>query len=151
MRRAVVAVAVLLALVGCSGQALPPVAQPSFTLTPATSPESLTASASAAEPSTPARSAVTITGKGIQKSKPFALQGDYTVTWNATPDSSVGCYHGASLERVDGTFLNETLVNELLNSKASASGETNLYGLDAARYYIQANSGCTWSFTFSPA
>lgn len=93
----------------------------------------------------------TLTGSGISKTAPFDLQGDYTVTWQATPDSQYGCYMGASLERADGQFIDELLVNEILNSSAPKSGSTRLYGLDAARYYVDANSGCKWSFTFTPA
>jgi hypothetical protein len=29
------------------------------------------------------------------------------------------------------------------------SGTTFVYGLDAARYFVNANSGCDWSFTFT--
>lgn len=96
------------------------------------------------------RETVTVKGKGIGKSKPFKLAGAYLVQWIATPSSSVGCYHGASLKRVDGTFLFETLVNELLNSKKPAEGETNLYDLDEADYFVDASSGCSWTFTFVP-
>lgn len=97
------------------------------------------------------RSAQTITGSGISKSQPFELEGDYNVTWTATPDSDVGCYHGANLQRADGSSIFEVLANELLNSKAPKTGSTRLYGLDRGRYYVDASSGCAWSFTFSPA
>jgi hypothetical protein len=99
----------------------------------------------------PARSPVTVTGSGIEKSKPFALSGNYSVAWTATPDSDTGCYHGADLERADGEFMIETLVNEILDSKAPKSGTTQLYNLDATNYYVDANSGCSWSFTFTPS
>ena len=93
---------------------------------------------------------VTITGSGISKSKPFALAGDYEVTWTAQADSSGGCYHGASLQRADGEFTFETLVNELISDAKPHSGTTNLYNLDATQYYVDASSGCSWSFTFTP-
>lgn len=101
-------------------------------------------------PNAPARSAQTITGSGISKSAPFTLSGDYEVRWTATPTSDSGCYHGASLERADGEFMNETLANEILDNRTPQSGATRLYGMDDARYYVDASSGCKWSFTFSP-
>jgi hypothetical protein len=98
-----------------------------------------------------ARSPVTVSGSGIEKSKPFTLSGTYSVTWKATPDSDVGCYHGADLERADGSPTFESLVNEILDSKAPKSGTTQVYNLDSASYYVDANSGCSWTFTFTPS
>lgn len=97
------------------------------------------------------RTPVTVNGSGISKSKAFRLSGNYSVSWKATPDTDVGCYHGADLERADGEFTFEPLVNEILDGKASKSGTTQLYNLNAAEYYVDANSGCSWSFTFTPA
>lgn len=96
------------------------------------------------------REVVTVKGNGISQSKPFHLGGSYAVGWVATPKSSYGCYHGAYLKRADGTFLFETLGNEMLNSGKAAKGETNLFGLDDADYYIDASSGCKWVYTFTP-
>jgi hypothetical protein len=96
------------------------------------------------------RETVSVEGKGISNSKSFRLNGTYLVQWVATPDSAVGCYHGASLDRVDGTSMFETLANELLDSKAPVSGETFVYNLDDADYYVGVSSGCSWSFTFVP-
>jgi hypothetical protein len=98
-----------------------------------------------------ARAPVSVTGSRTAKSKAFPLSGNYSVAWKATPDGEVGCYHGAHLERADGAFLFETLVNEIVDGKASKSGSTQLYNLDAAQYYVDANSGCSWTFTFTPA
>lgn len=96
------------------------------------------------------RTARTVTGSGIAKSEPFALAGDYSVKWTATPDSDTGCYHGANLERADGELFFEPLVNELLDSRSPKSGSTRLYGMVATRYYVEVSSGCAWSFTFTP-
>jgi hypothetical protein len=95
---------------------------------------------------------VTITGTGISKSAPFHLNGGtYEVTWKATPSSSVGCYHGASLGAVDpSAFVFETLANELLDSAAPKTGSTFIYNLPSGDYYVNASSGCSWSFTFTP-
>jgi hypothetical protein len=97
-----------------------------------------------------ARSTERVTGSGIEKSDRFNLEGDYAVSWTATPDSDVGCYHGAFL-RDQGDDIEEFLVNETLDGTASASGTTNVYSLDAGSYYIDANSGCDWTFTFAPS
>jgi hypothetical protein len=124
--------------------------------TPATSPGVTTGSATptlavSAGPTTAARSAVTVKGTGISKSKPFHLAGNYAVTWTAQSSSSVGCYHGADLQRADGTTMFETLVNESISDAKPHTGATNLYNLDDAQYYVDASSGCAWSFTFTPA
>jgi hypothetical protein len=99
----------------------------------------------------PTRAAVTVKGTGISKSKPFHLAGNYAVTWTAQSSSSVGCYHGADLQRADGTAMFETLVNEVFSDAKSHTGSTNLYNLDDAQYYVDASSGCAWSFTFNPS
>jgi hypothetical protein len=101
------------------------------------------------EPTAVAAKPITISGKGISKSTKFPLAGDYEVTWTAKASSSSGCYHGASLERADGTSMFELLVNEIINDAKSHTGTTNLYNVDAADYYVDASSGCTWSFTFT--
>jgi len=44
----------------------------------------------------------------------------------------------------------ETLVNEILNNKKPVTGESNLFNLDDADYYIDASSGCKWVFQFVP-
>ena len=108
------------------------------------------ASATPTNPPAPTREIVTVKGSGISSSKPFHLAGNYLVNWIATPKSSYGCYHGASLKRTDGTFMFETIGNEVLNSGKSSKGETNLYNLDDADYYIDASSGCKWVYTFTP-
>jgi hypothetical protein len=97
----------------------------------------------------PAQAPITISGSGIENSAPFHLNGgDYRVTWTATPDSDVGCYHGANLDSNEVDVF-EVLANEILDSAAPMSGSTYVYGLDPGRYYINANSGCDWSFTFT--
>ncbi len=92
---------------------------------------------------------VTISGHGISKSKPFHLSGNYAVTWTAQASSRSGCFNGATLKRVDGTFMYETLDNDIFNDSQKHSGSTNLYNLDDADYYIDASSGCEWSYTFT--
>lgn len=92
-----------------------------------------------------------VSGKGISKSAPFRLSGNYNVTWTAKADSAVGCYHGGDLSRADGTFFFESLANEILNDAATHTGSTRLYNVPDAQYYVNANSGCTWTFTFTPA
>ena len=99
-----------------------------------------------------ARSVVNVAGTGISNSKPFHLDGSYTVAWTATPDSDVGCFHGADLERADGELVqSNTLVNEMLNDANPASGSTQLYNLDSTNYYVHGVSGCAWTFTFTPS
>jgi len=105
-------------------------------------------------PSAPAgvhQEPVTVTGTGIQKSAPFHLEaGTYLVTWTATPSNAQGCYHGASLQSTNpDTPIFELLANELLDSGAPKSGQTFIYNLDAGDYYVDASSGCAWSFTFT--
>ncbi len=151
----VLALLVVVALAGSSESGSTPA-----TATPtATTPAQVTATVSA--PSAPRtappvtappsadRAAVTIKGSGTSKSKPFALAGTYAVEWTATPDGT--CYHGAFLERADGERVSETLVNEILKGAKAKTGSTHLYNLDPADYYIDATSGCAWSFTITPS
>lgn len=76
------------------------------------------------------------------------MSGDYIVNWTATPSSDSGCYHGAFLQSASG--IPEMLVNELLKDGFQKSGNTHIYGLAAGDYYVNASSGCAWSFTFTP-
>jgi hypothetical protein len=94
---------------------------------------------------------VTVTGSGIEKSAPFHLEaGTYEVTWTATPPNDQGCYHGANLGAVDpDQVIFEPLANELLDSSAAKTGSTFIYNLDAGDYYVDASSGCEWSFIFT--
>jgi len=128
----------LLAALGCGGSG------------PTT--ESLTTSQPTQEPTQAVaqRETVTVKGKGISSSKAFRLAGNYELQWVAIADSSVGCYHGANLERADGTFMFETLANEIIDGKKPVSGVSNLFNLDDAEYYVDASSGCDWEFTFVP-
>jgi len=96
------------------------------------------------------RESVTVTGKGISSSKAFRLAGNYMLQWVAVADSSVGCYHGANLKRADGTFMFETIANEMIENKKPVTGETNLFNLEDAEYYVDVSSGCDWEFTFIP-
>lgn len=101
-------------------------------------------------PSVAAQQPITIKGKGISKSAPFHLAGgSYAVTWTAKASDSVGCYHGASLARADGTYMFEVLANEIISDAKPHTGSTNVYNVDDAQYYIDGSSGCTWSFTFT--
>lgn len=99
----------------------------------------------------PAQAPVTVRGSGIEASDPFHLNGgDYRVEWTATPGSDTGCYHGANLDSTDeDESVYERLANELLDSAAPANGSTNVYGLDAGEYFVNASSGCDWEFTFT--
>ncbi len=92
---------------------------------------------------------VTISGSGIETSRKFHLNGgDYLVRWTATPDTDHGCYHGATLESTDVSVF-ETLASELLDDGTPKSGSTYLYQVEDANYYVDASSGCDWSFTFT--
>jgi hypothetical protein len=129
---------VLLVALGCGGSG--------------TTTEGVATSQPTAEPTQAVvqRETLTVKGKGISSSKAFRLAGNYELQWVATADSSVGCYHGATLKRADGTFMFETIANEMIDSKKPVSGETNLFNLDDAEYYVDASSGCDWEFTFVP-
>jgi hypothetical protein len=111
-----------------------------------------------------ARSVVILTGSGSQKSKVVPLKGDYVVAWAATPDSDAGCHHGATLVNADlassgapstsspsATPAQTFLVDETLEDSSPALGTTHLSDLSANDYYVDADSGCDWSFTFTPS
>lgn len=97
------------------------------------------------------RSQYTVSGVGIMQSTSVPLEGDYTVQWQAqeqdsdTPD--IGCYHGARLEPVGGG-PGQSLVS--VEVKGQASGTSAVYGVDGPAY-VDASSGCKWSFTFVPS
>lgn len=145
------AVVLLLVLAACA-----PVESPSASVaappseTTAASTEPAASEPAASEPPA-AEAPVTITGSGIENSAPFHLGGGiYLVEFTATPRSDQGCYHGAYLQSADPNApVYERLASELLESAAPLSGTTYIYDLAAGDYYINANSGCDWSFTFT--
>jgi hypothetical protein len=96
------------------------------------------------------RTPQTVSGSGTSKTAPIDLQGDYEVSWTITPTDSSGCFHGAYLRRTDGAFLFEALGSEMLSDAAVKSGSTRLYGLESTHYYVDVNSGCGWTITFTP-
>jgi len=98
--------------------------------------------------STLIRDPVVVQGMGSYNSKPFRLDGPYRVSWIASPESSAGCYHVASLKRADGKALSETLANESISGNAPASGETYVSSLEATEYFIDVSSECSWTFYF---
>jgi hypothetical protein len=95
---------------------------------------------------------VTIIGQGISKSAPFHLNaGNYAVTWTATPSDAIGCYHEASLQSTatNAPIFGDLLASVILDSVAPQSATTYVYNLAGGDYYIDASSGCGWSFTFA--
>lgn len=96
------------------------------------------------------RSAVSFTGQGMMKTAAQPLSGDYTVSWRAQAASNVGCFNGAFLRSVKTGQSAQVLVSEMIKDSVPHSGSTNAYGLGADSYYVDASSGCSWSFTFTP-
>jgi len=91
----------------------------------------------------------TVSGSGIQKSRPFTLTGgNYSVQWRATSKSSGGCYHGGQIRSLDNPGFFETVANEMV--QGSASGETQMYRVRAGQYYADMSSGCDWAITIAP-
>jgi len=104
--------------------------------------ESPTESTAAEEPHTER-------GSGTLATRPFELAGgDYTVTWTVTADS--GCFHRAMLRSPDDESVFENAGDVLLDEAGSGEGETQVYGLDAGRYYLDVNSGCDWEIAIAP-
>ena len=44
----------------------------------------------------------------------------------------------------------ESLVSASLNDAKPKTGTNQIYNLAPADYYVNASSGCGWSFTFRP-
>ena len=80
------------------------------------------------------------------------LAGNYTVNWTATPDdeNTAATTVPTSSGRTAGFVHEGLLVNEILHDASPKSGTTQLHDLEATSYYVDVNSGCGWSFTFSP-
>lgn len=90
--------------------------------------------------------ALTLAGDGKMKSKKVALKGDYGVSWTTLGS----CYYSADLES-EGDTWGESVFTA---SDAPHSGTNNVYGLDAADYYLDVITGpapsCGWSVTLTP-
>lgn len=89
--------------------------------------------------------AVTLSGDGKMKSKKVSLGGDYSVSWKTLGS----CYYSADLE--GGGGRGESVFDAY---ERPASGTNNVYGLDAADYYLDVITGpapgCGWSVTLTP-
>jgi hypothetical protein len=106
--------------------------------------------ATAAPPPAPAMAPVTTSGSGTQDTKAFALPaGHFHVTWRATAESAVGCFHGATLKATnEGAFFGATAGSGLVQE--TADGSTEVYNVPAGEYYWSVNSGCAWEITIAP-
>lgn len=93
------------------------------------------------------RSQVTVSGEGIMSSEPVTLAGDYRVDWLASNDGGRDCFHGTTLRTTGGERAADLILTEV---HGSGSGTVYVYGLESGRYYVDASSGCAWSFTFVP-
>ena len=80
----------------------------------------------------------------------FTLRGgNYVITWTATPNSKVGCFHGGALRALEGTFSEH--FGSTTNSQAPATGETRAYNVPPGQYYVETTSGCDdWTMTITP-
>lgn len=108
------------------------------------------------EPSSPEdeaaieRVVVSVAGTGNENSRPIELRGDYRVAWSARPAADGRCFHGASLYTTDGEIV-DLLAGDTLEGPGLGRGETFLYALPPARYYVEATTGCgEWSVSFFP-
>lgn len=106
-----------------------------------------TVSPKTASPTTQAAkaAAVTLSGDGKMKSKKVPLKGDYSISWKTLGS----CYYSADLE--NGGAWGESVFTA---SDRPHSGTSNVYGLDAADYYLDVITGpapkCGWSVTLTP-
>lgn len=93
---------------------------------------------------------VTISGRYTMNSAAFNLPaGELVARWRATTPSKTGCFHGASLRGIDVPYV-DSLGSGLLDPGwKELTGETWLYGIKVARYYVDAKSGCNWTDTIS--
>lgn len=113
--------------------------------------------AAPAPPAAPvAEQPTTLSGTTSQNTRAFQLAGgSYTAKWTAKLQArQSSCYVGARLNRADDQSMVESVMSTTLNQQtaASASGETQLYGVKAGRYYLDATTtGCDWGVTFIPS
>lgn len=113
------------------------------------------------EMATPPEMNITLEGaEGVYKTERFNLSGNYAVDWSfdCTKTTSTLVWGGSLilLAVVDPLFL-EFLVNKMStpddgdDSKAQ-QGETNLYGVPSAEYYLNvAITECDWEVVFTPS
>lgn len=96
--------------------------------------------------------AVTVKGKGSQKTKAFPLSGDYAVTISGKATDTWGgnVIVDLALKGGDGFFDNENLWNEIVD-RGKYSFTTMVYGVDGT-YYVDASimPGGSWTITFKP-
>lgn len=95
-----------------------------------------------------ARSVETVSGAGIMQSAPVSLGGTYEVAWSARPVGNHECYHGTDLRTTSDHRASDLVSVQV--PVAGTSGTVWVYDLDQGEYFVDANSGCQWSFTFTP-
>ena len=98
---------------------------------------------------------VTQKGDTSLNTRPFELKdGDYTAKWTASLKSDrSSCYFGGRMHAVSTQGYVETIANTTLSSreKKSDKGETQIYGVEAGRYYLDmVTTGCSWTVTIEP-
>lgn len=134
-----------------SGIAAQPSTAPAVAAAPAATATSTAVPAPAAT-----EAAIKLSGERGENTKPFTLKsGNYTVAWKTElRRDATSCFSAATLYRVEGKRYIESLYSVTLKrdgGERSASGDTEVYGITAGQYYIDATTtGCSWAVEIKP-
>jgi hypothetical protein len=98
--------------------------------------------------------ALTFSGTGEMKTKPFFLAaGSYVSEWTARDPSSGmvgGCFHSGFLESADGAVATYDLGSKIIFPGRGAEGTAPLLNLRAGQYLLNMTSGCSWTVKIKP-
>lgn len=94
-------------------------------------------------------SAITVGLRGVEKTDPFYLLGNYSVTWVAEPVGTSTCDLTAELQVADSGVKVRDLVSVNLDAKRTGDSPA-LHALPGAQYQVAATSDCDWKITFEP-
>jgi hypothetical protein len=88
-------------------------------------------------------------GSGQATSEPIRLAGTVDVEWTADiATSGQACWHRAAVNREDRAINSEIVVDQQVTQ--GTSGTYTLRGLPDARYLIEVETTCSWSFRLLP-
>jgi hypothetical protein len=149
MRRAMAAVVLAAALGGCgAGESPGTTTEPTTLDTPDTTSAPMRPSSSAPATTTAkAAEPMRFEAGGETQTEPFNLTGG---SYHSRFKFSGDCYYSVSLNRTDGEYVAN---GELGSGMGPIEGETNLYNLQTAEYFIKAITGpapgCKWEITLT--
>ncbi|MBI2781807.1 MAG: hypothetical protein HYX55_08445 [Chloroflexi bacterium] len=96
------------------------------------------------------RAAITVGHRGLERSDPFPLAGDYQAGWSAAASTYSGCQFDVRIEAAEAPTQFRDLASVSVAVGSKQTGVVDMTGLDQALYVVVAASSCDWSVTLTP-